>query len=180
MITNEQMAATIVRYLKFVDEEKSIISMVLKGQLLIESEIERLIISVYSDPSVFDLNRMMYPQKVDLLIAIGVFTKDEMTPYKEFNKIRRKFAHDLMYELTEEDVNKVFHSLSEKHSALWAGLKLDDNKTPIELLKKLLLVMITLITLQNSIDEELDKKPIDPMSVSEIKQYIQLALYKDN
>ncbi|MDJ0332283.1 hypothetical protein [Planococcus sp. S3-L1] len=179
MISNEEAVAAMIRSYELINKEESILTIVLKGQLIIETEIERLISTVYFDSSVFDLNRMQYPQKLDLLVAIGIFTKDEIAPYREFNKIRRKYAHDLMYELKKEDLNKVVDSLSRKHMVFFGSEKLSLIEDPHILLKSLLLPLLFMIILQNSQDKVFDKKPHEPMLISEMEYYKQMVLSKE-
>lgn len=175
MLTRAEAAVTVVRYHKYIFEEKSILSIVLKGQLIIESEIEALIETVYTDPTVFNLSRMLYPQKLDLLIAIGVFSKEEIIPYKEFNKIRRKYAHDLNYLLKLEDLKKVTESLTKKHLIIIGEDKFDNVDDSLHLLHKILHGLIFLITLQNSKDPIFIKEPNEPMLLSEMEFYKSTA-----
>ncbi|RLQ92115.1 hypothetical protein [Planomicrobium sp. Y74] len=174
MLTRFDAAAALGGYWIHVIEEESVLSVVLKGQMLIEIQIENLIKAVYVDPSVFDLNRMLYPQKLDLLVAIGIFSKKEIAPYKKFNNIRRKFAHDLSYKLSFADLNKVKDTLSEKHKII-IGKDLLEQEDMNSLLKKILFSLLTLPILQNSIDERFNKSAKDPMTTEELEYYRALG-----
>ncbi|WP_154649409.1 hypothetical protein [Calidifontibacillus oryziterrae] len=46
---------------------------------MIESQVESLLNTVLFESSVFDFSRMYLPQKLDLLVAIGVFSKSDVT-----------------------------------------------------------------------------------------------------
>lgn len=176
MITRQEAAVTIYRYTKFVKDEESTLSIVLKGQMLIEGAIESLIHTVYTDSSVFNLTRMVYPQKLDLLVAIGVFQKEDILPYKKLNDIRRKYAHNLNYELKSSDLDIVKETLSKKHIALFQEGFKEQEEDIKSLLKIIILHLLTLIIYQNSKDVNFNKTPIEPLTIDEIKFYRDSAL----
>jgi len=59
---------------------------------------ERLIESHY-----LDVERIPFPLRVELGVAIGVIANDDRSPLLQFNTIRNQFAHDPKRVLTEKD-----------------------------------------------------------------------------
>jgi hypothetical protein len=115
------------KYHSYVSEEINTLSVVLKGHLLIEKEMEALLDTILYDSSVLQLDRKFFPQKVDLLIAIGTFSRDVAKPYKRFNLLRRKYAHNVDYELKVSDIQELEDSLAKQHKTLFNDPKKDIN-----------------------------------------------------
>jgi hypothetical protein len=170
MRTREEFATITNKFQKYVLEEESILSTVLKGQLLIENEIEFMLNHLLKDSSTINIERMYLPQKIDLLIAIGALTKEEGLPYKKLNSIRRKFAHKVDYKLNMVDLLSVRESLSEKHLQFHENSELEDELAIISELKLLILTLFSLLSVQNAIDEY--KGPGDPVANEELVKYL--------
>ncbi|REK71978.1 hypothetical protein [Paenibacillus paeoniae] len=174
MKTRAELAVTLHHFKEFIQEENSILSIVLKGQLLIEKEIESLINSVYQNASVLNLDRMFFPNKIDLLIAIGALSIDEGNTYKLFNKLRRKFAHNIEYCMSKENLDEVISSFTARHHALDEILnKLEDEIDIVENTKRVIRILLDLLLWQNAEDPEKNIKSGEYISAEEIEDYVR-------
>lgn len=176
MKTRIEFAVTLSHFMKYIQEENSILSIVLKGQLLIENEIESLIKSVYQNASVLNLDRMFFPNKVDLLIAIGALSKDEGITYKLFNKLRRNYAHDIEYSMSKENLDEIISSFTTRHQTLDElfsnFINSEDKNDLVENTKRLIFILLILVLWQNAEDPTKGKKSGDHFSVEEMRDYV--------
>lgn len=170
MITREEVAISLYKLTKYVLEEDSILTIVLKGQLLIENHVESLLNIVLVEPSVFDYSRMYLPQKLDILVAIGVFSKNDTTAYRKFNHIRSKFAHNIDYELTNEDIKSILDAFSPKHLVLFEKSGFEKETNTIERLKLIILPLLLLVIIQSAIDDVEGKPQIQPIDIVELER----------
>jgi hypothetical protein len=172
MKTREELAVTIGRLIEYIHEETSILTIVLKGQLLIESEVESLLHNALNDASVLSLERMFFPNKIDLLIALGILTKDEGKTYKLFNKLRRNYAHDMDYILSLSELDEINSSFTSRLKTL-SGIFVKDHESEEteKILKKIIVILLILILWQNSYDPELNSTPRDFITSEEIMAY---------
>lgn len=184
MITREEAAVAIMKYYKFVLEEDSNLLIVLKGHLLIENQIENLLKSALIKPNALDFNRLNFPFKLDLLVAIGILSQEDIIAYKRFNSMRNKFAHNIDYEVNEEDIAIIKNTLSAKHLVFFEE---EDYVKELEFNKKLKIIILTLFTLliiHNASDESQDNqqiKQLDVKTLMEIKIYAEsIVNKKDN
>lgn len=78
------------------------LQIILRGHLYIEHEIVSLLRLELKDPD-FILKGLMFENKLKLAVALGIMPKESFSVYKRLNEIRNKYAHQLEYELTEQD-----------------------------------------------------------------------------
>lgn len=175
MITNEEFWVTLHKLYKYVLDEDSIITVVLKGHLLIENHIDSLLNTVLVEPSVLDLCRMYLPQKLDILVAVGVISKADAIAYRKFNQMRSKFAHNIDYELTNEDIRVIVESFTAKHKILFKKSEFDKETNTINRLKTVIQPLLYLLIFQNAVDEVGEKSPHQQLDVADIERTIKNA-----
>lgn len=88
------------------------LQLVLRGQLYIEAAIQKLIELTLADPTQIDLDRMLFPNKINLAVALGAISKEFTPPLLKLNKIRRGLAHDLNFTISHSDINALFDSFN--------------------------------------------------------------------
>lgn len=171
--TRAEGASVVYKIYNFLLKEKSLLVVALKGQMLIEKETEDLLYNVLINANVFEIERMFLPQKIDLLIAIGTLTVEEGNPYYVFNKIRRKYAHDLDYDVSSKDINDLKNAFSPKHKMindLLAGkIKLSKSKT----FRLTILILLSFLMVLNCVDPINNKIAGDDLTIEDIKKYFK-------
>ncbi|MBM7577655.1 hypothetical protein [Jeotgalibacillus terrae] len=172
MLTNEETATWIYKMHKYIFEEQSILTIVLKGHLIMENHLENLLDTILVDPSVLNYEKMYLMQKINLLAAMGVFTKKDIKAYQRFNKIRNNFAHDIDYEITSSDLDAIINSFTPKLVLIREEMTSYGSES-VSKLQSIIFSLIVLLILQNSEDKESGKKPHHLIEVSDIERLIQ-------
>lgn len=93
----------IVGFKKYMDDTESddFLVIVLKGHLYVEHELTELIKMFLENEEYFKIHT--FKSKLDLARALGVIKNDWYPSLNKLNNLRNKYAHNLFYELTEED-----------------------------------------------------------------------------
>lgn len=78
-------------------------TVIIKGQLYIESFINVLLESFSINSEDLELDKMMYSKKVKLCSAIGLIHIDSKSTFLKLADIRNKFAHKLSYKVSENE-----------------------------------------------------------------------------
>ena len=78
---------------------------ILKAHLFIERIIESLIEPKLTNPDAFLKNQVSFNLKVDLAYSLGVLSSKILSPIKGLNNIRNKYAHQLDYHVTADELN---------------------------------------------------------------------------
>lgn len=81
------------------------LQIILRGQLYIEHEIEKLLRLRLVEPQIYFRSNPMFNSKLNLVVALGLLPKNKMSAYDKLNKLRNKFAHELRYKVTEEQMD---------------------------------------------------------------------------
>ncbi|MFC0559691.1 hypothetical protein [Halalkalibacter alkalisediminis] len=94
------------KFEEFIDDlnDGSVLAIILRAHLYIESKLLRLLELSFKRPKELDLNKMNFSMKVKLLAAMDVLTIFERESINNLNKIRNKLAHDLNYEVSQDDI----------------------------------------------------------------------------
>ena len=108
--------------------------MVIRAHGEIETALRVAIVEALIEPHELELERLSFPLKLDLAIALGVVRNSVRPLFLRLNKTRNEFAHDPRAEFTEKDARDLVNVLSEGYRD---GLKtdLDNAKTPKEILR---------------------------------------------
>jgi hypothetical protein len=89
------------------------LQIIIRGHLYVGAEIDDLITEQLPQPEYLDLDSFNFPKKIDLLIDLGLLPPEDKGGYLSLNRLRNKIAHDLDYIITEDQVNKLYQSLSQ-------------------------------------------------------------------
>lgn len=85
-------------------KDRTALTIVLRGHLVIENLLVESIKTKLELPAEFDPYNLSFPSKVELCISLGIIPIEKKTCYIKFNNIRNKFAHQLNYDLSHDDL----------------------------------------------------------------------------
>lgn len=84
------------------------LQVIIRGHLYVENEIDNLLKLKLEKPQhLYDSNFMFY-SKLKTALALGLIAEENKNAYIRLNKIRNNFAHNLNYELTENDFTDLY------------------------------------------------------------------------
>jgi hypothetical protein len=175
--TNEETWVLLYKINKQIIDDKEIMQVVLRGQLYLENEVNNLINLSFIEPKFLNLHRKFFPEKLDLLVAVGALKIVDIIPYKKFNDLRRNYAHNLDYEVDKKTVVDIVNSFSSLQRTAYdlisdGGYKSLKDLDTLSLLKIIIYHLCLLLALQYSPGG--DKKPGDPLGIEEIESYASL------
>jgi hypothetical protein len=84
----------------------------IRGHLYLEHILMTFIQSALQRPDAVNLDRLHFPVKVDLAIALGLLPEDLAPPLKKVNSFRNKVAHNLKYQMSDTDRKELYDSFS--------------------------------------------------------------------
>src|ERR1700733_374857 len=96
----------------------TVLEVVLRGHLWAESELIGVLEELLPFPQHIDLSRLGFPLKVALVAAHGRLPADDIPAYLKLNSLRNRIAHNLHSELTEEQVDELYHSFGARFNYL--------------------------------------------------------------
>lgn len=113
MQTAEQRGAVSLDHELFLShtEDRSLIEVLLKGHLWVESCLNRGVRIGLVKPDSVDLDRMPFSRKLDLAHGLGVVRDDLIQPLRLLNKLRNRLAHELTAEPTQDELLQLVSSL---------------------------------------------------------------------
>jgi hypothetical protein len=97
---------------------------VLRGQLWIEAMLLDVLQEAVAQPQHLDLDRTSFGTKVRLAVSLGAMPAEAIPGFDEINRIRNRAAHNLRYEYTVDDEERLIATL-DPHTARAA---LSDNR----------------------------------------------------
>lgn len=77
---------------------------IVQGHLFFEHVVGQLLLEALTKPEAISLSRMGYSQRLDLASAMGILSDEQIVALRKINSLRNKLAHDLNFEITEQDV----------------------------------------------------------------------------
>lgn len=86
------------------------VTMVIRGHLVMESFLNRLL-ALTAPAACDELDRLRFPQKLDVLIALEAIPVDARPSWRYVNGLRNRFAHDLDAELTQNDADDLLNCM---------------------------------------------------------------------
>ena len=89
-----------------IGEENPVLSIFLRGHLVIEAMIGQLL-QTNNRVTHNRINKISCAEKIDLVLTLNLISQPLHNFLKELNKLRNKFAHNLGYDLTENEVYTV-------------------------------------------------------------------------
>lgn len=90
-----------------VIQEADDIGVLLRGHLWIEVLLEYAARTKLARPEAIDWGRARFEQKVALAEAVGALAPDLSAAVRELNRLRNRFAHELVFAVTEADAKGV-------------------------------------------------------------------------
>jgi hypothetical protein len=84
----------------------------IRGHLYLEHILMTFIHAALEKPDAVSLDRMQFPIKVDLAIALGLMSENLAPPLKKINSFRNKVAHNLKYQMSDADRKELYDSFS--------------------------------------------------------------------
>src|SRR5690349_5924757 len=73
------------------------------GHVAIERMMEICITEAVPNPAALGLERISFPQKVSLAVALGILEEASTPAYNALNKVRNGAAHNLVIKLNKQD-----------------------------------------------------------------------------
>lgn len=86
------------------------VTLVIRGHLVLESFLNRLL-GLTSPPACEELDRLRFPQKLDVLIALGAIPAEARPAWRQVNGLRNRVAHDLDARLTQEEADDLLNCM---------------------------------------------------------------------
>lgn len=90
------------------------LEIILRGHLWIESALIEVIRDALKVPDALKMDRLSFPQKIDLAVALGVFDSKQAPAYMKINQLRNKVAHQLASAIGEPEELELIQILSEE------------------------------------------------------------------
>lgn len=87
----------------------------IRGHVAIESALSDVIVNALPDPHQLEIERLSFPLKVDLAIALKGLHKDSRPLFLKLNTIRNRFAHQATAELDESSARDLKNSMAIIH-----------------------------------------------------------------
>lgn len=86
------------------------VTLVIRGHLVLESFLNRLLV-LTAPAACEELDRLRFPQKLDVLIALGAIAAEARPAWRQVNGLRNRFAHDLDARLTQEEADDLLNCM---------------------------------------------------------------------
>lgn len=99
-----------LEFMKATNDEDEL-QIILRGQLYIEHEIEKLLRLRMVEPEVYFSKNPMFNSKLNLVVALGLLPKNKMSAYNKLNALRNKFAHELKYKVTKVKMDELVSTM---------------------------------------------------------------------
>ena len=106
----------------------------IRGHIAIESVISDVIFQALPDPHHLEVERLSFPLKLDLAVALKALQKDSRPLFMKLNVIRNRFAHQATAHLDEATACDLKNSMSELHRKL-VGDHFDTSNDPRHILR---------------------------------------------
>jgi hypothetical protein len=134
---------------------------IIKCHLLVESQLIQLYEYALKYPN--ELGKSNFSTKLGLCAAIGLVRKDEVLPFKRFNILRNKIAHEIDKEITEENIKYIIEAYPPHFKASYTVSKTVAPNT------SLLDIMLSTLTISLVARVETTKT----MKLEEMIEYVQ-------
>lgn len=90
---------------RFFEEQNELIGHAVSYHLMIEGLLERLLVRTLANPPGIDLDRMMFARKLSKVHSLGLVDEPTFKILRKMNALRNKFAHQLGFSPTFEEVH---------------------------------------------------------------------------
>lgn len=109
-------------------------SMVVRTQSEIEVALRAVISEALDEPHKLEIEKLSFPLKVDLAIALRAINPQIRQTFLKLNRIRNNFAHDSRAEFSEQAARELKFTVPEERRVELSS-HFDNAKTPREVLK---------------------------------------------
>jgi hypothetical protein len=79
------------------------LQLVIRAHLYAEQLLFAMLTAGLKNPSAIDLDRLTFPTKARLAVAMGLMTQEVLPPLNGLNTLRNSFAHKADYKFTDKD-----------------------------------------------------------------------------
>ncbi|WP_180228155.1 hypothetical protein [Bacillus toyonensis] len=177
---NIMIDKSVLEFMEATNDEDEL-QIILRGQLYIEHEIEKLLRLRLVEPEIYFRNNPMFNSKLNLVVALGLLPRNKMSAYDKFNKLRNKFAHELKYKVTEEKMNGLVSTMdaelkAEVFEQEWnEDIPMSDEERQLLKLKRFMLslwIYISRLIFKLSVDDFHDSVvELDPDNKLNLEEY---------
>lgn len=101
-LSYDEIDEQVMELLIFADEE---ISVILRGHLVVEQVLEKLLSQNMESPKAFFKQNRSYELKLDLAKALGLLDQKHYAAFKALNKVRNQYSHDHNYKVSIEELS---------------------------------------------------------------------------
>ena len=130
--------------------------LVLRCHIYIEYVIVRMIEAYIPFPQHLKIDRLNFINKVNLAKSFGLHEEMYFKSCLEINRVRNKFAHEIEYQVSKEDVAKIYNSMPDflsefaqkKADDFCQENSTDDNQKHIVLLRECIDHIVALLEIQ--------------------------------
>jgi hypothetical protein len=119
---NAQDRAFGAEFLKDIAGEDAI-GAVIRAHLYAESTLNQLIEECLFRPKAMNVVELAFRIKVPLAAVLGIIPEDFQPPLKQLNALRNKLAHRLDAEISNSDLDRLFHSFAKDDRQAMTGGK---------------------------------------------------------
>lgn len=133
---------------------EDILAAAVRGHQFLETLLRLAISEALPMPHVMEVERLAFPLKVDLAIALGMIPRECRPGYLKINSIRNRVAHDQDAQFARRDALEAYDALSTRmREAL--GRSSDLEASPLSILKRC--IQMLFVVLQESISSARDR-----------------------
>jgi hypothetical protein len=134
---------------------------IVQGHLYFEHAVGQLLLESLKRPEAISLSRMGYSQRLDLASALGVLDDELLYALRKINSLRNNLAHNLNFEITDQDVLDLANCTSPELRKSIRTDKSSDSR-PLELYDLLMgnMVLLESRRQQNAASRELQRKSL--------------------
>lgn len=137
----ESFAETANEFLANTEGEDEL-QVVLRTHLYIERELTEILKISLAEPDYILNTRFMFANKLNLAVALGVFPIGVKKAYDKLNKMRNKFAHELEFYCSEDDLRKLEEAMVDDLGELYRVMgRLEPTETLLYRLRIIFTVM---------------------------------------
>ncbi|MCL7408386.1 hypothetical protein [Marivivens donghaensis] len=95
-----------------------------------------------ANPNEIRLSRMSFSSRLDLISALGLAPKNFIDAVRLVSKKRNNVAHDLEFELTEQDANEIASQLPKELKKIAREVEFITDQGPIEISQSLSIIVV--------------------------------------
>lgn len=87
------------------------LQLVMRAHLYVEQLLFALLVEALPNPNAIDLERLTFPTKLRLAVAMGLIAEEVIPPLTGLNKLRNGFAHKPDHKFTDKDKQDLLNTI---------------------------------------------------------------------